>query len=62
MAWPCRPTYMCTAILDVEQTPFLSVLQVSQIFQKRKSHANKQDFEMKLNLTWKIKFNQPLKQ
>ena len=26
-------------------------LQVSQIFQRRKSHANKQDFENKLNLT-----------
>ena len=28
-------------------------MQVSQIFQRRKSDANKQDFENKLNLTWK---------
>ena len=36
---------------DVEQTPFSSVFEVSQIFQRRKSDANKQDFENKLNLT-----------
>ena len=33
------------------QTPFHPFLQVSQIFQRRKSDANKQDFENKLNLT-----------
>ena len=30
---------------------FIRFLQVSQIFQRRKSDANKQDFENKLNLT-----------
>ena len=35
----------------MEQTPFHPFLQVSQIFQRRKSDANKQDFENKLNLT-----------
>ena len=36
----------------MEQTPFHPFfLQVSQIFQKRKSDANKQDFENKLNMT-----------
>ena len=30
---------------------FIRFLQVSQIFQRRKSDANKQDFESKLNLT-----------
>ena len=30
---------------------FIHFLQVSQIFQRRKSDANKQDFEIKLNLT-----------
>ena len=43
---------MCSAINDVEQTRISSVLlQVSQIFQGRKSDANKHDFENKLNLT-----------
>ena len=47
--------------LDMEQTPFPSIfLQVSQIFQRRKSDANKQDFEIKFNLT--CPFNQPPKQ
>ena len=31
---------------------FIRFLQVSQIFQRRKSDANKQDFENKLNLTY----------
>ena len=31
---------------------FVRFLQVSQILQRRKSDANKQDFENKLNLTW----------
>ena len=35
----------------MEQTPLYPFLQVSQIFQRRKSDANKQDFENKLNLT-----------
>ena len=36
----------------MEQTPFSSVfLQVSKIFQRRKSDANKQDFENRFNLT-----------
>ena len=35
----------------MEQTPFIRFLQVSQIFQRRKSDANKQDFENKFNLT-----------
>ena len=35
----------------MEQTSFHPFLQVSQIFQRRKSDANKQDFENKLNLT-----------
>ena len=36
----------------MEQTPFHPFFfQVSQIFQRRKSDANKQDFENKLNLT-----------
>ena len=48
----CGGTYMCGVIKDVEQTPFHPVfLQVSQIFQRRKSDANKQEFENKLNLT-----------
>ena len=55
-------THMCAAIKDVEQTHFHPFLQVSQIFQRRKSDANKQDFEIKLNLTWKIKFDQSPKQ
>ena len=42
---------MCVDIKDEEQTPFHPFLQVSQIFQSRKSDANKQDFENKLNLT-----------
>ena len=39
-------------------------LHVSQIFQRRKNDANREDFEVeaKLNLTWTIKFNQPPKQ
>ena len=39
----------------VQHTPFLHV---SQIFQRCKSDANKQNIEMKLNLTWKVKLNQ----
>ena len=35
----------------MEQTPFHPFLQVSQIFQRRKSDANKQDFENKFDLT-----------
>ena len=35
----------------MEQTSFHPFLQVSQIFQRRKSGANKQAFENKLNLT-----------
>ena len=35
----------------MEQFPFHPFLQVSQIFQRRKSDANKQDFENKFNLT-----------
>ena len=42
----------------MEQTLFPSIfLQVSPIFQRCKSNANKQDFEIKLNLT--CQFNQP---
>ena len=36
--------------------------QVPQAFQRRKKDANQEDFEIKLNLNWKIKFNQPPKQ
>ena len=36
---------------DVEQFKQTLFLHVSQIFQRRKSDANKQDFEMELNLT-----------
>ena len=39
---------------------FHPFLQVSQIFERRKSNANKQDFENKLNLTCQL--NQPPKQ
>ena len=35
----------------MEQTPFSSFFASSQIFQRRKSDANKQDFENKFNLT-----------
>ena len=35
----------------MEQTPFHPFLQVSQIFQRRKNDANKQDFRNELNLT-----------
>ena len=38
----------------VQPTPFLHV---SQIFQRRKSDANKQNFKKKLNLTRKVKLN-----
>ena len=47
MAWPFREHMF---------------LHVSKIFQKHKSGANKQDCEMKLNLTWKVNVYQPLKQ
>ena len=43
--------HMCGALSDVEQTPYLHI---SQIFQRCKSNANKQDFEIKLNFTWKV--------
>ena len=43
------------------QIPFPAVfMQVSEIFQRGKSDANKQDFEIKLHLT--CQFNQPPKQ
>ena len=35
----------------MEQTPFHPFLHVSQIFQRRKSDANEQDFENRVNLT-----------
>ena len=38
----------------VQQTPFLHV---SQIFQRCKSDANKQNYKKKLNLTWKVELN-----
>ena len=38
---------------------FIRFLQVSQIFQRRKRDANKQDFENKL--FWHVKLNQPPK-
>ena len=41
---------MCVAIYDVEQTPFHPFFAgLTQIFQRRKSDANKQDFENKFN-------------
>ena len=42
---------MCVAIQMWNRLRFIRFLQVSQIFQRRKSDANKQDFENKLNLT-----------
>ena len=42
---------MCGAIWDVEECIRL-LFHVPQIFQRRKSDANKQDFEIKLNLTY----------
>ena len=50
---------MCAAIKDVKQTRFHLVSRAPQIFQTRKIDANKQDVEMKLNLTWKIMVNKP---
>ena len=41
----------------MEQTPFSSILQFSQIFQRRKSDANKHDFENKFNLTCQAQSN-----
>ena len=42
-------------------TRFIRFLQVSQIFQRRKTDANKQDFENKLKI-WHVMLNQPPKQ
>ena len=40
--------HICAEPIDVEQTPFPSVFsRVSLIFQRHKSDANKQDFEIK---------------
>ena len=45
---------MCGAVWDVEEC---MLLHVPQIFQRRKSDANKQDFEIKLNLTFQARSN-----
>ena len=45
---------MCGAMWDVEECIRLLV-HVPQIFQRRKSDANKQDFEIKLNLTYRAR-------
>ena len=45
---------MCAAISDVEQTHLYPFLQVSQIFQRRKSDANKQDLEMKVKFDLEV--------
>ena len=45
---------MCGAVWDVEEC---MLLHVPQIFQRCKSDANKQDFEIKLNLTYQARSN-----
>ena len=47
----CGRTYLCAAIKDVEQTPFHPFFAGLTYISRRKSDANKQDFENKLNLT-----------